>query len=105
MSFQVISGGRRSLNDVVCEEVRVMMVRKGARQADVARALGVAQSGVSERLRGKREWTLSELEVLARLWQVPVAHLLGMTGENPRPGSPDGGSSLPREDSNLQPFD
>lgn len=101
-----MEGGRRSLNDIATEEVLAMKGRRRMRQADMARVLGVAQSGVSDRLNGRREWQLSELEILARHWRIPVGVLLGMqeTPQGPSDDHPRGGM-LPRLDSNQQPFD
>jgi len=42
-----------------------MMVRAQLTQADIARALGLSQAQISERLRGITEWRLTELFALA----------------------------------------
>lgn len=49
------------------------MARKEITQADLARELNLPQSGISNRLNGKVEWSKSEID--------KVCDLLGMTYE------------------------
>lgn len=71
---------------LVAENVRAETARAGLTQTDVAHALGMAQSAVSARWRGARQWQLEDLERVAALLRVQPAALL-----------------RPRQDSNLQP--
>lgn len=87
----------------VAEEVRVLMTRHRVKQSDLAAVLNVRQPAVSQRLNGHVDFTVSELETLARFFRVAPAVLLGHT-VNPHGPNGDGGASLPRLDSNQQPF-
>lgn len=49
------------------------MIRAGKSQQDVAAQLGVSQPAVSRRLAGYVDFSASELESLADLFNVPVA--------------------------------
>jgi len=88
MSSVVQMPDRRGLVAAIAENVRVECARKGWKQADVARALGVARSAVNVRWMGGRQWQLEDLESLAKALAVPVDRLL-----------------LPRLDSNQEPTD
>lgn len=73
--------------------VRVLMARDRVTQTRLAEVLEIPQSAVSMRINGKREFTLSELEVLARFFGFEDAvEMIGGTRVGPRPGGgPDGG--------------
>lgn len=45
--------------------VRFLMASRGEHQQDVATALGLAQSGLSNRFHGRTRWTLDEVDLLA----------------------------------------
>lgn len=85
------------------------MARYGQRQKDVAEVLGIAQPGVSARLRGQVPFDISELTILASHFGISLGELLGSQIVNetgPRPAKRDEGQNeLPRLDSNQQPFD
>ena len=72
----------------VAANVRAAAGFRGVTQTDLARALGTNQSTISHRYRGKQEWSLSELDAVARFLRVRLEDLL-----------------LPRLDSNQQPSD
>lgn len=57
-------------------EIRAGMARQGLRQLDVAKALKLSQASVADRLNGRREWRLSELQAVADLLSVAPADLL-----------------------------
>jgi transcriptional regulator with XRE-family HTH domain len=60
----------------LARNVRGEMARKGFTQARVGAALGVTQSSVSARLRGKASFSIDELVTLAHLLDVPLDRLL-----------------------------
>lgn len=60
-------------NQDVARVVRMLMALRDFRQPAVAAALGLHQSGVSRALKGKRAWTLDDLDKLAELFEVPVS--------------------------------
>lgn len=60
-------------NQDVARIVRMLMALRDLRQPAVAEALGLHQSGVSRALKGKRVWTLDDLDKLAELFDVPVS--------------------------------
>ncbi|WP_368632160.1 helix-turn-helix domain-containing protein [Micrococcus endophyticus] len=105
------------LNSVVAAEVRAWLARSGLKQADLANALGVSQSGVSHRLRGRVAFTIAELAVVADVFNISLGELLGpailqarrsphtdLVGVGASRGESDS-RQLPRLDSNQQPFD
>ena len=98
-------------NSMVAAEVRAWLARSGKRQADLAAALGVSQSGISHRLRARVAFTLEELATIAEVFDITLAELLGpvilQARRSPRTDMVGAGASarLPRLDSNQQPFD
>ncbi len=88
MSNLVSLPDRRGLVAEVAENVRVECARRGWKQSDLARALGIANSAVNARWMGGRQWQLEDLDAIAKAMRVPVDRLL-----------------LPRVDSNHQPTD
>lgn len=70
--------------------VRSLMARHGVKQVQLARVLGVNQSGVSYRLNGRTPFDVNELATVARLFQMTVAELV-QDAEQPRPDGPDRG--------------
>lgn len=71
-------------------------------QTEMGRVVSVGQTTLSKKLRGERPWYTSELRAAAARLNTTVGYLFGET-ENPHPVIPDGGSALPRLDSNQQP--
>jgi transcriptional regulator with XRE-family HTH domain len=57
--------------------VRAELARRGISHRDAAQALGLTQSAASRRMRGDVEFSLSEVEQLAALLEIPVTELLG----------------------------
>lgn len=80
----------RELNARVAEEVRVLMARHQVTQWDLAVLLDMTQASVSARLRGKTEWKVRDLQIVADAFGVHPSELLGGRAENPHPG-PGGG--------------
>lgn len=60
----------------VAANVRAEMARRQVTQATLAAALGVTQQAVSRRLRGDVDFTVSELQAVADVLEVPVADLI-----------------------------
>lgn len=81
-----------ALKKRVAEEVRVLMTRRRVKQSDLAAVLHVTQPQISQRLNGRVEFTVSELETLARYFGVSPAELLGEGYHR----SPDGGGVTSR---------
>lgn len=88
----------------VSEEVKALMGRYTVNQTALAQWLGLHQTAVSDRLRGKTEWKVAEIERVAYGFAVHPAALLGGYATNPHPGGPDGGLPIlsGRRDSNSQ---
>lgn len=80
-----------ALKERVAEEVRVLMTRHRIKQSDLASVLRISQGQVSARLNGRVEFTVSELEAVARYFGVSPAALLGYAASAP---NPDGGGHL-----------
>ncbi|WP_425543341.1 helix-turn-helix domain-containing protein [Rothia amarae] len=53
------------------------MARRGLNQGDIARILGVTQSSVSEKLRGKIAISITDLITIAAALEISLADLLG----------------------------
>lgn len=63
---------QRTVSDVV----RIAIAARQIRQADVAEALGIAESTFSLKLSGRSRWTLDELDALANFLGVQVADIV-----------------------------
>ena len=64
----------------VAAEVRAWMARRGVRQETLAAQMGLSQSALSMRLRGRTRWTINDLAAVSEALDVPMATLLA-----PRP--------------------
>lgn len=80
---------RQPLTVQVAEEVRALMARRHVTQMQLRDVLGVSQSGISNRIRGRVPFDANEIGLLADFFQVDPADLLGT--RSPR-GGPTGGS-------------
>ena len=90
--------------EVVGARINALMWHKRVSQRTVANALGIAQGGVSRRLRGQTEISVGELFVFAQLLGVTPAELVSDNGPATLSISVTGPSGvLPRLDSNQQP--
>jgi HTH-type transcriptional regulator/antitoxin HigA len=64
------------------EMLAFLIEQKGAKQVEVARATGIAESTLSELLRGKRQLTRSQISKLARYFHVvPGVFMPNKVGE------------------------
>jgi sugar phosphate isomerase/epimerase len=94
------------LSGRVSEEIRALMGRYGVSQVALSQWVGFDQAGLSQRLRGKTEWKVSEIERVAQAFGVHPATLMGGYATGPNLG-PDGGVPVlrARRDSNPKPSD
>lgn len=58
------------IHDNVSRVVAGLMGLNREKQAQIAHVLGVAPSGVSEKLNGKRDWSIEDLQALGAHWDV-----------------------------------
>lgn len=91
-TLKVVPDQPSRLTDRVADEVRANMARARMTQTELALVLGLTQSAVSKRLRGKIAFSVDELEKVADALGVHPAVLLGGIGGNSP--SPTGGSTL-----------
>lgn len=71
----------------VGRRVHMLMWDHHVSQTTLAAELGIEQSGLSKKLRGKRPWSLTEVITVARELGTTVAYLVGEAGD---PGEPGG---------------
>ena len=94
----------RTIDQEIGERVHRLMWRQRVSQVHLATVLGVTQGAISKKVHGERPWFASELLDVARTLNVHVSALLsGLDDDDP--GGPAAAVSLPRLDSNQQPFD
>lgn len=91
-TLRVVPDQPARLNDRVAAEVRANMARVRMTQTELAEVLGLTQSVVSKRLRGKIAFTVEDLEKIAGALGVHPAVLLG--GYSPSPNGPVNGPYL-----------
>ena len=63
--------------EAVAREIRGLLAKAGLTQKDVASILAITQAGVSDRLRGKQNFSLDELLTLAGALNLTIGDLLG----------------------------
>lgn len=90
-TLKVVPDQPSRLTDRVADEVRANMARARMTQTDLAVVLGLTQSAVSKRLRGKIAFSVDELEKISDALGVHPASLLGGIGVN-SPSPTDGGT-------------
>ncbi len=81
----------------VGENVTTLMFRMSWSHTEAAKHFHMSQPSVGRKVKGLTEWTLGELEQVARVTYVSLGELLG--------DLPDYAAWLPRLDLNQQPFD
>jgi transcriptional regulator with XRE-family HTH domain len=75
-------GTQDDLQNVVTRNVRVLMAVQGIRQQqDLAARMGWRAPQLNKALNGTRRWTLEDLPVLSKAFNVPLVSLLGDTAE------------------------
>lgn len=72
------SGTRNAiqLSDAVAKEIRVLLVRRDMKQAELATRMGVSEMWLSRRLRGAQPIDLNDLQRIADALSVEVVDLL-----------------------------
>jgi transcriptional regulator with XRE-family HTH domain len=60
----------------VLANIRAEVARQGARQQDLAGAVGLSQQGLSRRLKGHQPLKIDELVAIAEALQVPLLELM-----------------------------
>lgn len=87
-TLKVVPDRPARLTDLVAAEVRAQMARIRMTQTQLAASLGLPQSAVSNRLRGKVAFSVDELQAVAETLGVHPAVLLGgAPGNTPEPPS------------------
>jgi transcriptional regulator with XRE-family HTH domain len=85
---------------LIGERIHQIMWRQRMTQGQLAARLGLTQTGVSRKIRGERPWFARELLEVAKALNTQVSALLPSPGDFDPPVV-----SLPRLDSDQQPFD
>ena len=84
----------RSLEATVVENIRFYLYLRHLNQTDLANALGLTRSGASQKMTGRANWSISDIEKVATLLQVKPEILLSdevlekmglVSGRNPQP--------------------
>ena len=97
--------------EALLAEIRAWMGRRQVNQTDMARHMGLTRSAVSRRMSGQQDFTFPELASIAGWLDITLAELVGpvvlQARRSPRTDMVGAGASgsLPRLDSNQQPFD
>lgn len=73
---------KKSENAVIGEKVHTLMWRAKRTQAQLADLLGVHQSAVSNRLKGKTDWTAVELAITAGWLGVEISDLVPQVNQD-----------------------
>ncbi|THG24946.1 helix-turn-helix transcriptional regulator [Bifidobacterium pseudolongum] len=76
------SGGM-SLQDVVTRNIKIAMVIKGAKQKDLADALGVNRSAISQKMTRRVNWNLEDIEKASGFFHVKPEALVAGQGFEP----------------------
>lgn len=98
---------------IVARNLKRLMVERDVKQGQLAAVLGVSQSNVSKRLKGRTPFTTDDLDALAQAFGVRPGDLLeddtqadDLQNEAARtPVGARAAEQLPRLDSNQQPAD
>lgn len=75
--------GPQSTRQVVTENIRALMARRGIKQPQIMALLGLSQPAVSRRLSGQLSWNIDELERIGGAFGVSVAELLNAPSTSP----------------------
>lgn len=65
-----------TLEATLNETIKLLMVRTGARQVDVAGALGITRGSLSQRLLGNSGWRVNDLGSVAEFFALTPGELL-----------------------------
>ncbi|WP_029926311.1 helix-turn-helix domain-containing protein, partial [Nocardia otitidiscaviarum] len=80
---------RRAHDEFIGERVHAVMWRLKMSQTDLAKKLGITQTALSHKLRGKRPFYAREIGAISRALGVNPAYFYGFT-EDPRLGTDEG---------------
>lgn len=61
----------------IAENIATLRQRAGLTQRDICRAVGMADSTLSHKMKGKADWAVRDLEAVARTLHVTVSELVG----------------------------
>ena len=86
---QASEAAPRNTNKIMGERVHQVMWRGQVTQTAFAPVLGMTQSALSSKLRGRRAFTSDEILKVADTFGVSLDYLFGKT-DDPRPVGPDG---------------
>lgn len=86
MSMTNPSGELISMDARIGERVHQLMWRNQVTQKAFGEVLGLGQSGLSLKLRGKRSWSPDELVTVTRVFSVTLDYLFGFS-DDMGPGS------------------
>lgn len=64
------------INARVTRVVRTLLMAHGENQGDIASVLGVTQAAVSNKMAGKTNWSLPDIEAMAEHFDVPASVML-----------------------------
>lgn len=60
----------------ISANIRAEAARRGKTQADLAHAIGTSRQAISQRLLGRINWRIDELQTIADFLGVPLAELI-----------------------------
>lgn len=77
--------GKREVDAEVGRRIHMLMWDRGVTQTKFGLALGIDQSNIAKKLRGKAGWSLGEIVATARYFDVPIGYLFGEGEDLPAP--------------------
>lgn len=83
-NMYALQAGSDRLRDRVVAEVRAWRGRLGLTQGDLGRILGISQAQISARMRGQMEFSLTEIESLARAFGIEPTELMPPASRAPK---------------------
>jgi transcriptional regulator with XRE-family HTH domain len=84
----------RPLRARVAANIRAELARNDVTQVQVAAALGITQQAVSQKLSGRRPFSLDDVEVIAPMVGMAPDELV-RGSKNPQPAGPTGAGARP----------
>lgn len=76
ISTEANSNSAIELQETVTKNVRMLIAERAVSQADLADALGIAQSGLSRKVGRKTDWTASDIANLANFFKLSFAEIV-----------------------------
>lgn len=93
MSTPQVSIDADDLNEEIGRRVHQLMWDRKVTQTEFGRVIGMDQSSVAKRLRGKLGWSAAQLKITAAVLNSTVAYLMGETEDPYRPTDGPAGAS------------